>query len=120
MTSPTNIPQGLLGFNLGDLDPSKLIGDLLPEPIANAIRDVAGKILDPNDGTFTPGQPQPEGERPIPTTDPKQLNAAVKAIDAIIGAIAVVLKFGILIPNNVEEDLRKVSAALSTIRGWLD
>ncbi|QZE10423.1 hypothetical protein SEA_SCOOBYDOOBYDOO_72 [Mycobacterium phage ScoobyDoobyDoo] len=119
MTDPT-IPQGFLNINLGDLDPGKLIGDLLPKPIAEAIRDVTKVIIDPHDDTYVPGQPQPEGERPIPTTDPKELNAAVKAIDAVTGAIAVVLKFGFIVPDDAEEVLRKVSKALTTIRGWLD
>jgi hypothetical protein len=119
MTTP-NVPQGLLGVNLGDLRPDKLLGDLLPKPIADAIRDVTSVILDPKDDTFVPGQPQPEGERPIPTTDPKELNAAVKAIDAVIGALSIVFKFGFIVPDGFEDDLRKVVAALQTVRGWLD
>ncbi|ACH62084.1 hypothetical protein MYRNA_76 [Mycobacterium phage Myrna] len=120
MTAPTNIPAGFLGINLGDLDPGKLIGDLLPKPIAEAIRDVTNVIIDPKDDTYVEGQPQPEGERPIPTTDPQELNAAVKAIDAVTSAIAIVLKFGFIVPDDAEEILRKVSGALKTIRGWLD
>jgi hypothetical protein len=110
-------PQGFLGLpDLGDLT------KLLPPQVADAIKGTVGKILDPNDDTLHEGDPQPPGTPPIPVAPgSEELSGAVKAIDALIGAIDVVLKFGgFLIPDKYEAPIKAIQGALRTIRGWLD
>lgn len=106
------------GIDLQDFLPGNL-GEL-PGKIGEAIRENVEKILDPAELSVEIGSPQPEGPRPIPTTDPKELNAAVRVIDTVVGALQLVLRLGFIIPDDIEESLRKVIGALGTIRGWLD
>lgn len=113
----SDAPQGLLGFSLSDLIPD--FSHIIPGPVGEAIKNTVDKILDPNDDSIKMGDPQPAGQRPIPTTDPKELNAAVRAIDSAIGGIALVLKFGWLIPDQYEAILHSIAGALQTIRRWL-
>ncbi len=115
MPVPAGVPQGLL--NLPDLND---LTNLLPGPIKDAIKDTVGKILDPNDDSVSVGDPQPEGEKPIPTETPKQLSGAIKALDGALGAIDLIQKFGFLIPDEFEDGLNKLEGALRTIRNWLD
>lgn len=112
----SSVPQGFLGLpNLDDLT------KLLPPQITDAIKGTVGKILDPNDPEINAGDPQPEGERPIPVEPgTKEMSATVKALDAAIGAIDIVLKLGILIPDGPEGVIKMVRSALVTIRSWLD
>lgn len=110
--------KGLFGI---DLLPGIDVQDFLPNlpgPIGEAIASTVDTIL--GDGGPNIGDPQPAGERPIPTTDPTELNSAVKAIDAALGGIHLVLRLGFLIPDNIEDVLRQLAGALSTVRGWLD
>lgn len=119
MTSLRPPEKGLLGI---DLLPGIDVQDFLPDlpgAIGDAINETVGKILNPNDDSIKIGDPQPAGERPIPTTDPKELSAAVQAIDAALGGIKLLLRFGFLIPDNYEDGLRKLAGALNTVRGWL-
>lgn len=115
----TDHPQGFLG-----IDPGAILSDitkLLPPQVADAINNTVGKILDPNHPDLNIGDPQPEGTPPIPVAPGSpELNAAVKAIDAVTGALDLVLKFSFLIPNQFEGPLRGLEGALKTIRGWLD
>ena len=106
------------GIDLQDFLPGNL--DKLPEKIGEAIQENVGKILDPDDDSVSVGDPQPEGERPIPTTDTEELNAAVKVIDTVVGALQLVLRLGFVVPDDIEALVRKVIGALGTIRGWLD
>lgn len=110
-----NIPEGLLGLNLDDL--FRDVTGALPGPIGDAIRRTTAVLLGPDGPNI--GDPQPQGERPIPTTDPGELGAAVKAIDVVLGDIGQVLRFSFLIPPQLAEPLRLLSSALSTIRSWL-
>jgi hypothetical protein len=113
------IPEGFLGIDLdGIIDP---ITKLLPPVVAEAIQNTLGKILDPDHPDLNVGDPQPAGPPPIPVAaDSKELSAAVKAIDAAVGAIELVLKLAFLIPDQYESPLRALAGALRTIRGWLD
>lgn len=118
MTSSTpQTPQGFFGLpDLGDLT------KLLPPQVSDAIKGTVGKILDPNNPDINIGDPQPEGTPPIPVkAGSKELNGAVKAIDAITGAINTLLRFGgFLIPDQYEAPLKALVGALNTVRGWLD
>lgn len=116
----TNIPQSLLGINLGDIVTDLIPEGILPGFVTDAIKSTVDVILDPNDDSIKPGDPQPAGERPIPTTDPEELSAAVKAIDGALAGIALVLKFRFLVPDKFEGPLEALAGALRTIRGWLD
>jgi hypothetical protein len=109
-------PQGFFGLpDLGDLT------KLLPPAVADAIKNTVGKILDPKDDSINTGDPQPPGTPPIPVeAGSHELNAAVKAIDAVTGAIDLVLKFAWLIPDQYEGPLRALEGALKTVRSWLD
>ena len=116
-------PQGFMGLpDLGDL--SKIVSDvtkLIPGPVGDAIQDTVGKILDPEDTSINIGDPQPEGERPIPVEPgSKELNGAVKAIDAALGALNLLQKLNFIVPDKYEDLLTKLHGALTTIRGWLD
>lgn len=109
-------PQGL--FGLPDLDD---VVKWVPGPIADAIKDTVGKILDPADDEINLGDPQPEGEKPIPVDEgTEEMSTTIKAIDAVISALDLVLRVGFVIPDNIEDVIKKLRGALSTIRSWLD
>jgi hypothetical protein len=119
MPSPTP-PQGFFG-DLTNLLPDIDLTKLLPPVVADAIKDTVGSILGDEPGSPDIGDPQPEGERPIPVEpNSKELNGAVKAIDSVVGALEAALKFGFLIPDKYEDVIRKLVGALKTVRGWLD
>ena len=96
--------------------------NLLPPQVADAIKGTVGKILDPNNPDIKIGDPQPDGTPPIPVAaGSKELNGAVKAIDAVTGTIDALLKYGaFLIPDQYEGPLKALEGALKTVRGWLD
>jgi hypothetical protein len=115
MTTPPP-PQGLFGLpDISDLT------KLLPPQVGNAIKNVVGKILDPDDHSLDIGDPQPPGTPPIPVeAGSEELSTAVKAIDAVTHAIDLVLTFSALLPDQYEAPLRALRGALKTVRGWLD
>ena len=110
-------PQGFLG--LPDLSE---LTKLLPPEVTDAIKGTVGKILDPSQTEINIGDPQPEGTPPIPVkAGSKELNGAVKAIDATTTAIDALLRYGaFLIPDQYEGPLKALEGALKTVRGWLD
>lgn len=114
-------PQGFLGlpnFNFDALADS--VTKFLPPAVTDAIKGTVEKLLDP-DEDINIGDPQPEGERPIPVEPgSEELNWAVKAIDTVLSALDVVMKFGFVIPDEYEGYITKLQGALHTIRGWLD
>lgn len=111
----SNLPQGFLGIDLDNLT------GLLPPQVADAIKGTVGAILGDEPGTPNIGDPQPEGTPPIPVkAGSKELSGAVKAIDAAVSAIDLLLKFAFLIPDSYEGPIGALRAALLTIRGWLD
>lgn len=105
----------ILGDLLGD------ITSLLPDPVATAINDTVGKILDPTDTSINPGDPQPTGTPPIPVeAGSPELNAAQKAINTVVGVLNDVLKYAAwAIPEPYEGYIKDVVGALTTIEGWL-
>ena len=106
---------GIFGI---DLIPGVDIQDFLPKPVSDAIRTSVDQILGPGGPSI--GDPQPP-DRPIPVAaESKELNNAVKAIDAIVNTIEAVLKLSFLIPDQYELPLRQLVGALNTVRGWLD
>jgi hypothetical protein len=118
--SEKNNPRtgGLFGI---DLIPGVDIQDFLPPVVKDAIKNVTGVILDPDDNSINIGDPQPEGERPIPVEPgTEEMSSTVKALDAMISAANLLLKLGFLIPDQLEGPLRLLVGALGTIRGWLD
>ena len=119
MTTPRP-PQGFMGLpDLGDLVGQ--VTNLLPPAVSDAIQSTVGTILDPSDPSINIGDPQPEGERPIPVEPgSEELNGAVKAIDAVVGALTLIEKFNFIVPDKYEDLLSKLKGALGTIRGWLD
>jgi hypothetical protein len=110
--------KGLFGI---DLFPGIDLQDFLPPAVVDAIKDTTGVILDPGNDTIDIGDPQPEGERPIPVEPgSKEMSKTVQALDTLISAVNLILKMGFLIPDNLEGPLRALVGALGTIRGWLD
>jgi hypothetical protein len=110
--------KGLFGI---DLFPGIDLQDFLPPVVVDAIKDTTGVILDPDNDTIDIGDPQPEGERPIPVEPgSKEMSKTVQALDTLISAVNLILKMGFLIPDNLEGPLRALVGALGTIRGWLD
>jgi len=119
MTTPPP-PQGFLGLpDLGDIVGQ--VTKILPPQVGEAIQDTVGKILDPTDATINIGDPQPEGEKPIPVNEgTEELSTAVKAIDTVTEALGVVLKFGgFVLPDKYEKIIKDIQGALGTIRSWL-
>jgi hypothetical protein len=111
-------PQPFMGLpDLGKIVDQ--VTGLLPDEVADAIKSVTEKIIDPDNDEINEGDPQPEGEQPIPV-EGEELNKAVKVIDTVMGALDVVLKFSFVLPDDFEELVKKVQGALRTIRGWLD
>lgn len=117
-TSPP--PQGFMGLpDLGGLIDQ--VTNLLPPVVGDAIKGTVGTILDPQDPSINIGDPQPEGERPIPVEPGSgPMAAAVKVLDTAIGALDALLKLSFLIPDKYEDIFKKVRGALVTIRSWLD
>lgn len=110
--------KGLFGI---DLFPNIDLQDLLPPVVSDAIKGTVDTILDPNDGSISIGDPQPEGERPIPVEPgTEEMSKTVQALDTMVSAVNLLLKLSFLIPDNLEGPLRKLVGALGTIRGWLD
>lgn len=117
MATP-HIPDSLLGVNVADIV-NRIHTGSIPEFVTSAIRRTVAIIADEDDDRINPGDPQPEGQRPIPTTDPGELSALVQAIDAALAGIGLVLRVRFLIPAQYEKPLDLLAAALRTIRGWL-
>jgi hypothetical protein len=119
--SEKNNPRGGGLFGI-DIIPGIDIQDFLPDLpsfVPPAIKDAVELILGPDGPNI--GDPQPEGEKPIPVdAGSKELSSAVRAIDGAITSINLLLKFGFLIPDQYESPLRSLAGALGTIRGWLD
>lgn len=116
-------PQPFLGLpDLGDL--GKVVADvtkLIPGHVGEAIQSTVTKILDPEDSSINVGDPQPEGERPIPVEPgSKEMSGTVKALNAVIGALDLVLKLSFIVPDGPEKLIRELKGALETVRGWLD
>lgn len=109
-------PQGGI-FGI-DLIPGIDLQDLIPTPVADAIRGTVDRILDPETDVNI-GDPQP-ADRPIPVdAGSPQLSSAVQVIDGILTAINLILKFGLVVPDSTEAVLKKLGGALQTIRNWL-
>jgi hypothetical protein len=116
--SEKNNPRGGGLFGI-DLIPGVDIQDFLPPVVKDAIKDTIGSIV--GDGPINIGDPQPDGERPIPVEPgTEEMSSTVKALDAMISAANLLLKLGFLIPDQLEGPLRLLVGALGTIRGWLD
>lgn len=113
-------PQGFMGLpDLGDL--LGQVTKVLPPVVIDAIQGTVGKILDPEDSSINIGDPQPEGERPIPVEPgTEEMNGAIKAIDAALAALGVLDRLKFLIPDKFEVWITRLQGALQTIRGWLD
>jgi hypothetical protein len=106
-------PKNFLGINVSDFT------NLLPPQVADAIKGVTGSIVDGSGPE--PGSPQPEGEKPIPVdAGSKELKSSVKAINAVLGAIDLIQNFNAVIPDEYEQPIAKLEAALKTVKGWLE
>ncbi|WP_197375552.1 hypothetical protein [Mycolicibacterium baixiangningiae] len=98
------IPQSLLGINLGDATGP------VPQGTAARLRHQRHQEhRRPHPLRRSRQRPhqcrKPEGEPPIPTTDPEELSAAVKAIDGALAGIALVLSLRFLVPIQYEKPL---------------
>ena len=126
MTMPPP-PQGFMGLpdlgNLGGLAGGLIeqFTKVLPPQVQDAVKDVTEKLLDPSDTSLNIGDPQPEGEKPIPVdSGTKEMSSLVKALTTAIGLLDTLTKLNFLIPDKYEEMLEKLKGALETVRGWLD
>ena len=119
MTTPPP-PQGFMGLpDLGNIVDQ--VTGLLPDNVQEAIKETVGKLVDPDDDSIEIGDPQPEGEPPIPVEEgSEELSGAVKAIDAALGALTLLQKLNFVIPDEYEVWITRLQGALQTVRGWLD
>jgi len=94
---------------------------VLPPQVQDAVKSVTGKILDPSDTSINIGDPQPEGEKPIPVDEgTEEMSALQKGLSTAIGLLGTLEKLNFLIPDKYEDILRKLKGALETVQGWLD
>ena len=109
-------PQGFMGLpDLGGLI------DKLPGPVKDAVKNVTEKILDPNDTSINIGDPQPDGEKPIPVDEgTEEMSSLQKILNTAIGLLGTLEKLDFLVPDKYEDLLHKLKGALETVRGWLD
>jgi len=97
------------------------VTNILPKEVKDAISGTVGQILDPSDTSIKIGDPQPEGERPIPVEPgTKEMSGAVKALDTAISIIDALMKLAFVIPDQYEKYITGLRGALTTIRSWLD
>jgi hypothetical protein len=97
------------------------ITEALPPQIKDAVKDVTEKILDPSDTSLNIGDPQPEGEKPIPVDEgTEEMSGLQKALSTAVGLLGTLERLDFLIPDKYEDLLRKLKGALETVLGWLD
>lgn len=111
------IKTGLLTDVVNNLE--NFIPDL-PGPIDNMVKDAvntAVAVVDPSNPTQEPATPP---QVVPPTATPQQKNEIVTAIDAIVSAVNLALRFRFLIPDQYEKPLEILVSALTKVRGWVD
>lgn len=113
-------PQGFMGLpDLGGI--VEQVTKILPPQVKDAVKGVTEKILDPSDTSLNIGDPQPDGEKPIPVDEgTEEMSGLQKGLNTAIGLLGTLEKLNFLIPDKYEDMLHKLKGALETVLGWLD